>query len=158
MRGEWSPLEIFTERTAVPESEPFYIYPDYIGVMYAFGFGNQSRPLPPDGVYGLPGACLNMILWKDTPLPVIQKPTEAGYVDLSAYIGQIMAEELVTTNGCPWQLSACNNLGIIRVSGSYRLVLNDPNDVGIVRVYMRVFDRDSFLNNSEMFFGEKIGE
>lgn len=156
MKGLVEPVPVFNAKSASPESMPFYLYPNYIMAFYAYGFASESLPLSGDGTYGLQAACLSSILWKDNPLP---KPNpnrpDTPVLDLSKYVGLIMAEQEIITNGCPWQLSACNNLALLDLSGSYRLVLNDPAAVTVAHVYYRVFHKEEFLHrNSSLYLGE----
>ena len=46
-----------------------------------------------------------------------------------------VVDQIVQTCDGTWTLSACNNLGIIGVPGSYRLELNDPTAIGEAQVY-----------------------
>jgi len=156
MKGLVEPVPIFNSKSVTPESTPFYLYPNYVMAFYAYGFASESIQLSESGIFGTQAACLNSILWKDNPLPVPNPnapPTPV--LDLQKYVGQILAEQEIITNGCPWQLSACNNIALLDLSGSYRLVLNDSAAVTIAHVYYRVFPKEEMLpRNSRLYLGE----
>ena len=156
MKGLFEPVSIFDSNSVTPESAPFYLYPNFVMAFYAYGFASELIQLSESGSFGTQAACLSSILWKDNPLPTLSPNSPPPPVlDLQKYIGQILAEQEIITNGCPWQLSACNNIAMLDLSGSYRLVLNDPAAVTIAHVYYRVFPKEELLpRNSRLYLGE----
>lgn len=64
-----------------------------------------------------------------------------------------VVDQVVQTCDGTWTLSACNNIGIIGVPGSYRLELNDPTAIGVAQVYaelVKVSELPSQISN--LFF------
>lgn len=64
-----------------------------------------------------------------------------------------VVDQIVQTCDGTWTLSACNNIGIIGVPGSYRLELNDPTAIGVAQVYaelVKVSELPSQISN--LFF------
>lgn len=46
-----------------------------------------------------------------------------------------LVDQVVSTSNGSWQLTSCNNIGIIGLPGVYRLELNDATAIGISQVY-----------------------
>lgn len=65
-----------------------------------------------------------------------------------------MVEEMVSVNGCPWQLTQCNNFRILIIPGTYRLHLNDDTAIGKAQVYAEQFAIQNMPQNAAgLFFG-----
>lgn len=65
-----------------------------------------------------------------------------------------LVEEVVTSNGCPWQLTQCDNFRILAMPGLYRLHLNDDTAIGKVQVYAEEYAIGDIPQQiSSLFFG-----
>lgn len=51
----------------------------------------------------------------------------------------MLVDQIVSTCNGVWQLSVCNNIGIIGVPGTYRLELNDTTAIGTANVYFTLY-------------------
>lgn len=51
-----------------------------------------------------------------------------------------VASDTVSSGGCYWSLSMCDNMKFVGLPGTYRLRLNDPTAVGTAQVYAELFD------------------
>ena len=58
----------------------------------------------------------------------------------SLVMGEEVASDTVSSGGCYWSLSMCDNMKIVGLPGTYRLRLNDPTAVGTAQVYAELFD------------------
>lgn len=58
----------------------------------------------------------------------------------SLVMGEEVASDTVSSGGCYWSLSMCDNMKFVGLPGTYRLRLNDPTAVGTAQVYAELFD------------------
>lgn len=96
--------------------------------------------------------CVRRVLHGFTPKA--KKQLHCDWVfDIDAVKADKIEDEVITTCSAPWQLSACRNIGVIGLPGSYRLELNDPTAVGIVQVYAELYDANMFPTQvADVFF------
>lgn len=82
-------------------------------------------------------ACVERMLYDYVP----PKNRNGEFVFVpSLVMGKEVASDTVTSGGCYWSLSACDNMKFVGLPGTYRLRLNDPTAVGIAQVYAELFD------------------
>lgn len=153
MSYDATPMIIFDENSQHVESNMFYIPPGWVAQFLAFGFSDTPKVIDTDNpAKTLQAACMNMLLFKDVELPIF-KQANTPVRNLSEYKGQLMAKELIITNGCPWRLDYCNNLALLDISGSYQLILNDPEAASVVRIFARFHRKEELSRNSGLYFG-----
>lgn len=105
--------------------------------------------------------CVSRILQEANPDPVYQLVPvskdlcDCRFVFMPAWGNAVtIVDETVTSDGCPWQLTSCNNFRIVVVPGLYRLHLNDDTAIGKVQVYAEEFDlADLPQQAAGLFFG-----
>lgn len=87
-------------------------------------------------------ACVERLLFDYAPS--ILKNARSCDCDWLFDITKVGASEAnaaaVASGGCHWTLSACDNMRIVGLPGSYRLRLNDPTATGVVQVYAELYD------------------
>lgn len=135
-------VPLFTE-TSVDVNSPFFtVAPGEIALLQAFGFAdykdrvdNTEQQVPQE-------ACLEMLLFKEGALP--PQKGSCPVRDLDKYRTLLLAQETMMRDGCYYALSKQNNIMLINIPGSYRLVLNDGTAVGTARVYLRMLSHEEF--------------
>lgn len=157
-----SEYEVLFDEKSKEEYSPYFAVPtNGLVVIQAFGFVGETEgqvTVEVDGVVYTTtqkfeqGACVHMALFMDPGLPPTE-PCQGGIIDLSKYAGVLKIEEIVMKDDCPWQITACNNIVLLDLPGQYRLKLNDPAAVGIVRVYARFLSKNDFKANSLLYLG-----
>lgn len=144
---------LFTETSIDVNSPFFHITPGEIALLQAFGFANKKDKVDANARTVPQEACLEMLLFKEGVLPA-HAFGSCQILDMDKYRTELLAKETMYHNGCSYSLSACNNIMLLHIPGSYRLVMNDGSAVGNARVYLRVFTKDEFPWNSRFFIGE----
>lgn len=73
--------------------------------------------------------------------------------DMDDVSAKNIADQPVVTCSGPWALSACDNLRIIGVPGTYRLELNDSTAIESVQVFADMYDNHAFASQvTGLFF------
>jgi hypothetical protein len=119
------------------ESEIFQLFPGWIAILSIHGFPDIPVPGAPGEFYALPGICLHRILLSSLPEELADNP--CGVVAFSKPEIVIIADDEVTTDGCPWRMDACDNLRLLAVPGVYYFVLSDPALAGQVQAYVKFY-------------------
>lgn len=80
---------------------------------------------------------------------------DCGFIFNATWPTEIeVVEEVITSNGCAWQLTQCDNLRIVVVPGMYRLHLNDETVIGKAQVYAEQYDIENIPQQAgSLFFG-----
>lgn len=144
------PIAVFDSDSTSAYSRLFYVFNGEIMVLRAFGMQDNidrvdnSVPVTPQRI------CANMVLLGEG----VSLERDASFaLDPLQYEGEVIAEELIYTNGCPWMIEKCNNLSFIDVPGTYRFFLNDPTAVGKVFLYFNIIRKAEFLRHVSSFMG-----
>lgn len=137
--GIASPRTIFDEKSVSLESAAFFVGMGEVVVLQAIGFAEWASREPGE-ILQNQVARIQRILYKDDPR--IKEIRACGVYNLSNYRGLVLAFEDVTQNGCTWCMSSCNNLIMMTIPGDYRLVLNDTEALGQVRIYLHRYSKN----------------
>lgn len=80
---------------------------------------------------------------------------DCGFIFDATWLTEIeLIEEVVTSGGCPWSLTQCDNFRILTVPGVYRLHLNDDTAIGKAQVYAEQYAIENIPQQaSSLFFG-----
>lgn len=80
---------------------------------------------------------------------------DCGFIFDATWLTEIeLIEEVVTSGGCPWRLTQCDNFRILAVPGVYRLHLNDDTAIGKAQVYAEQYAIGNIPQQaSSLFFG-----
>jgi hypothetical protein len=135
------------------QSPSFYINPGWVAEISAFGFDSSFVRPDPTRAKVLQTACLQKILLK-TPLPVTHPEGCGGVINLSVKGADILAEGPVVVRGCGLGVSACNTVMCLAWPGLYRLVLNDPDALGVVQVYLQSYTKNTLGQLMSLSIGE----
>jgi hypothetical protein len=153
MNGIQAPTALYDDKSFYAESPLFYLSPGYVGVFKAFGFQPGLVLVDPAKPKTTQRACLKQVYWQlakhefDRPCGVFPTGPEVSQVG-GAYL-----EETVMTDGCPWEISACDNHRALDSPGLYRFVLNDPAAVGNVFVLFYAYPAARPIAASAPTFG-----
>lgn len=130
------------EEVALPESlfakersNLFRISPGSAMLLTATGFKQRKKRTDAMQFDGPQVACVRRILFghECKPLP---EQVPCGWILDPRQIHATLDSDDVVISGCtPWQLTACNNIGIIALPGVYQLEFNDSTMVGVAQVY-----------------------
>lgn len=143
-------VPLFTETSVSVDSPFFTIIPGEIAMLQAFGFADYASREDSTTLQVPQEACLESLLFRESVLPS-HKFGVCQIMDLEKYRTELLAKETVCCNGNCFTLTASNNIMLINIPGTYRLVMNDGTAVGQARVYMRVFTKDEFIWDSKFF-------
>ena len=123
------------------QSSLFTLLPGWEAVALGFGFKGELTELEAGKPKAFQAACLNQVLLKGSGLTVRQEG--CGLVaEIPAHVTEILAEGPVIIDGCPVRVSACDNRVGLPVPGIYRFVLNDPEAVGNVQLFVQAFPKN----------------
>lgn len=140
-RCNWRAL--FDENSKNVSSNIFSVLPGELAIFRAFGFLDK-KDKPDNSVSDSPqSACLDMLLLTEDATIAIETCGN-NLLDWSSNIGRVLASEQVRIGGCPVGLDKCTNLLFWQVPGAYRLLLNDPTAIGIVRIYYHITHKDEY--------------
>lgn len=80
---------------------------------------------------------------------------DCGFIFDATWLTEIeLVEEVITSGGCPWQLTQCDNFRILVMPGRYRLHLNDDTAIGKAQVYAEQYAIENIPQQaSSLFFG-----
>lgn len=145
-------VPLFTETSVSMESPFFTVFPGNIAMLQGFGFMEYAAREDNSTMRVPQYAYLEMLLFKEG---TISQPSDGCPIrDLSMYQSFLLAKEPLRKCGCMFELSKKNNIMLLNIPGSYRLIMNDMTAVGNARVYLRTYSKTEFPWNSKFFLGE----
>lgn len=131
-------------------SSSFFEIPDgKVGLLFGVGFVDEIAR--DTGSFVTPQAvCIHKVYLKADGIP--QDVGCGGVLDFDKITVYPYVDEEVIHCGQPWQLTTCNNIGIIGVPGTYYLQLNGRGDGDEKpQVYLELHDISS-VAPQELFF------
>lgn len=125
-------------------------------VLFAVGLLND-KAVATGEFRGPQAVCVSKILYDvvENTRSVKAEPTsfcDCNFIHGSSQNVLSSVESLVNTNGCPWQLTPCNNIAVIALPGFYRLHLNDETAIGKAQVYAEQYDLYDLPANIPSFY------
>ena len=132
-------------------SSVFDVAPRKVCVLFVSGLAKHKVRVDQKEIVSPQAVCIRRLIFDYIPL---LKPTACDWVFRMSDIQENkIVDQVVTSIHSCWQLTRCNNLGIIGVPGSYRRELNDVTAIGKVQVYAEMFDADAFPPHvKDLFF------
>ena len=118
-------------------SDVFNVAQGEVCVLFAAGLLDTRVKTESTEFSGPQAVCVRRILF--APDIVFSKNATCDWV-ASATSASEIADELVASNGCCWELTPTNNLAIIGVPGIYRLEVNDATAVQAMQVYAEKYN------------------
>jgi hypothetical protein len=129
---------LFDSASADVQSKPFYVLPGWAAEIMAFGF-SRDPVAGPDGMFRQ-AACLHSILYKVSVPATRDGALGVAVVERPSY-DDILAEGPMVLDCCPQTVGAERTHMYLTFPGDFRLVLNDPEALGVVQVYLRAFPK-----------------
>lgn len=145
-------LAIFDEKSGSTLSDIFTVAPNEVGILSAYGLLSKIQNVPPGGNSAVPQrAVVQKLAFSGGIFPNGDGSCKA---DAPLYIDPpySYAEDVVICG--PWALTACQNIGVLGVPGSYRLELNDTAAVGQVFILLTRYLKNEVGHIPEsLYFG-----
>lgn len=128
-------------------SNPFRIEPGYSILLTAVGFKEEAYKEDGTVFSGPQVACVRRILLGHECKPLPDQIPCGWIFDPKMVHATIASDEVVISNCQPWQLTPCNNIGIISLPGLYQLEFNDATMIGVAQVYAERFENRHLPQN-----------
>lgn len=153
-------VPLFDAGNATTQSAVFKVEVGKAIALFAVGLERYKVRQDSRTMQDLQRICVNRILQEYNPesYTMVEVPgdlCDCRFVLMPSWGKAVtIVEETVTSDGCPWQLTSCNNFRIVVVPGLYRLHLNDDTAIGKVQVYAEEFDLANLPQQAAgLFFG-----
>lgn len=127
---------LFDHASTSQESRVFAVFPGRAVVLSGFGFSKKQNVVAEGKPIQSQKAIIMKLSFDGSVFPE-GCTCEGELPDLSGIVRYQYVED-VTSCGL-WHLSACQNLRILSVPGTYRLRLNDPGAIGNVTVILNEY-------------------
>lgn len=146
---EWA---LFDRRSTSQESPYIYVPEEYVAEFTSFGFQHKmvSDPRCPQTA-----ELCAVITSEPENLLTNSGGGICGQVLINPNAHFTVIDEFpITAPNCEdWFLDSCSNIKLLDIPGCYRLVLNEPEAVGVVRVYLKFWLKEHMTRNSRLYFG-----
>jgi hypothetical protein len=151
---------LFDEHSISVQSPWFHLFPGNVVQFIASNFMYDvldHSVTPPKRKGCRQEASVHQLILNGESLAQITTNVCGCQPQLTSNIGIIDDIELATLGAdClpdDWTLTSCNNMRLLDIPGVYRLELNDPDMLGVARVYMRELPEDKLNRPSALYFG-----
>lgn len=138
-------------------SSIFTIKPGYVGLLIASGFEKYRYRASAEEAQALQGACVYKYMAFDSCHldKAIVPVSICDYVYDYSMVHTTFDEAWAPVNRCgkSWFISACDNIKIIGIPGTYQLYLNDSTAIGQAQVWLDTLPFDKIpVQVSDYFF------
>jgi hypothetical protein len=134
-------FEVFGAASGDVQSDIFTVLPGWEATALGFGFRRELVKVNPDGYKTIQAACLYQVLLSGTEFMAREEGCGVVAV-IPPRVNDILAEGPVAIDGCFVSVDACNSRVALPTPGTYRFILNDPEAVGNVQVYVTAFPKN----------------
>lgn len=124
-------------------SNPFRVNVGTVVLLTATGFKEKKRRTDAMQFDGPQVACVRRLLFGHECKPVPEQVPCGWILDPHKVHATIDSDDVVISGCQPWQLTACNNIGIIALPGVYQLEFNDATMVGVTQVYAERYNLEA---------------
>jgi hypothetical protein len=123
-------------------SSVFFVHPGWVADIIGVGFKNELVSLPDETItYQL--ACLHTIIPKPGTNMIYDNGVGAVLVTPDKY-DDILVDQPMIVDCCGYNVSARDTHLYLTWPGHFRFVLNDPQAIGIVQIYMLAYPKNQF--------------
>lgn len=147
-----SMFALWEETNQTVFSSVFNVPVGYCCILYAANL-KEHRYRESADVFDYPQVfCVKRLVHEFKPVDKRNLPCNWIFVTDESLADEVV-DQIVTTCTGSWQLSPCNNIGIIGLPGTYRLELNDPTAIGDAQAYAELVDASKIpMQIKELFF------
>lgn len=152
-------IALWADDNKTLHSSPFEVKEGTVVALFAVGLEQFKVRQDSQTMQDKQRICVSRIV-RDYTLGTAQKQgpvmnyCECNFVLNTSWLTEIeLAEEIVTSGGCVWQLTQCSNFRIVGIPGLYRLHLNDDTVIGKAQVYAEQYDIQNIpMQMADLFF------
>lgn len=151
-------IALWSEENNTTASDAFAVSIGKAVVLFAVGLEAERVKQRAEEARDAQRICVSRVVFDQSIVAQDVKFAPCSFCDCGYWQGPTVkldpVEDMVRSNGCPWQLTICDNFRIIGVPGIYRLHLNDVTAIGKAQVYAEQYNLSEIVSGvTPMFFG-----